>query len=349
MADRILASMLLFSRWGELDPIGALEHTKSMGFGGMFAKPTVLRSWASVDPVNAAKYFTDNPSEFAMMGGGRGPASSSGAEVIAREWAKLDPDAALAWANTLDGRDRSSALVSVVSEMAIKDPAAAAALAAGFSEEDQGRAYREIAEQWARKDFSEAEAWIATLSGDAKQDALGSAIEVLAGSNPQRAAEMLAQLDAGRSRDRAVEDVAGAWAANDPAKAAEWLVGQETDDMGGAMRRVMMTWVAQDSASALGFVQSQPAGEARDTATGTYLWLNRTGDPQQSIALAESISDEQSRSRVIGMSARRWMETDEAAARAYVEQSTLLDDTTKAQILSGEDEDRGPGRRRDGR
>lgn len=346
MGDRILASMLLFSRWGEVDPIGALEHTKTMGMGGMFAKPTVLRSWASVDPVNAAKYYTDNPSEFAMMGGRRGPGSSSGSEVIAREWAKLDPDAALAWANTLDGRDKSSALVSVVSEMAVKDPAGAAELAAGFDDEEQGRAYREIAEQWARQDFSEAEAWISTLSGEAKDGALGSAIEVLASTDPQGAAAMLSQMDEGRSRDRAVEDIAQAWASEDPAQAAEWLVGQETDDMGGAMRRVMMSWVGQDSASALSFVESQPAGETRDSAATTYLWMNRSGDPQESLGLAETISDENSRNRAIGMTARRWMEEDEAGARAYVEGSEFLSDDVKERILSSDDRGgpRGRGR-----
>lgn len=345
MGDRILASMLLFSRWGEVDPIGALEHTNTMGMGGMFAKPTVLRSWASVDPVNAAKYFTDNPSEFATMGRGRGPGGSDGAEVIAREWAKLDPNAALEWANSLDGRDKSSALVSVVSEMATGDPAGAAALAAGFGEEEQSRAYREIAEQWARQDFSEAEAWIATLSGEAKQGALGSAIEVLAVNDPQGAAAMLAQMESGRSKDRAVVDVAEAMASEDPAKAAEWLIGQETGDMDDAMRRVMMNWVGQDSASALSFVESQPAGEARDTAASTYLWMNRDGDPQQSIALAESISDDGDRNRAIGMTARRWMSEDEAAATAYVQQSTALSDEAKQRILSGDD---GGGRGRGG-
>ena len=353
MGDRILASMLLFSRWGEIDPIGALEHTKTMGMGGMFAKPTVLRSWASVDPVNAAKYFTDNPSEFSTMGRGRGPGGTGGAEVIAREWAKLDPNAALEWANGLDGRDKSSALVSVVSEMSLSDPEGAAALAAGFGDEDQGRAYREIAEQWARQDFSAAEAWISTLSGDAKQGALGSAIEVLASNDPQRAAAMLTDMETGRSRDRAVEDVASAWAAQDPAQAAAWLVSQETGEMEDAMRRVMMNWVGQDSASALSFVESQPVGEARDSAASTYLWMNRDADPQQSLALAETISDDGDRNRAIGMTARRWMEEDEAGATAYIQNSTVLSDEVKERILSDDGGGRGgrggPGGGRGGR
>ncbi|MCH1922960.1 hypothetical protein L9G15_26470, partial [Shewanella sp. A3A] len=69
MSQRIMASMLLFARWGEIDPQGALAHAATLGPGGMFARPTILQSWASTDPANAGKYFSENPGEFAMMGG----------------------------------------------------------------------------------------------------------------------------------------------------------------------------------------------------------------------------------------------------------------------------------------
>ncbi|MGE9270368.1 MAG: hypothetical protein ACQKBU_06150 [Verrucomicrobiales bacterium] len=345
MGDRILASMLLFSRWGELDPLGALDHTKTMGMAGMFAKPTILRSWASVDPVNAANYYSENASEFADLGRGRGPGGTNGAEAIAREWAKLDPTAALEWAYTLEGRDQQSALVSVVSELATTDPSKAASLAASFDEDDQQRAYSEIAEQWALQDFESAEAWIATLEGDAKQSALASAIDVLAKSDPLAAADMISGMDSGRSRDQAIEDVAQAWAATDPEAAAAWLVEQETGDMEDAMRQVMMNWSGSDSEAALSFIESQPEGEARDAAASTYLWMNRDAEPQESLALAETISDDRDRTRAIAMSTRQWMEEDEASARAYIESSTALSDEAKERILSG-DTGRGRGGRR---
>jgi hypothetical protein len=55
MAQRIMASFLLFGRWAEVDPTGALAYSNTMGKGGMFVRPTILQSWASVDPANAAK------------------------------------------------------------------------------------------------------------------------------------------------------------------------------------------------------------------------------------------------------------------------------------------------------
>ena len=96
MNERIMASFLLFGRWAETDPTAAMAFSNTMGFTGMFVRPTILQSWASVDPANAAKYYAENPREFAMMGmmgGGRGPMGGQGpASIIASEWARQDPD-----------------------------------------------------------------------------------------------------------------------------------------------------------------------------------------------------------------------------------------------------------------
>lgn len=340
MAERIMASFLLFGRWAEVDPTGALAYSNTMGMGGMFVRPTILQSWASVDPENAAKYFSENPREFAMMGGfggGRGPGGGdSGASVIAAEWAKLDPEAALAWANGLAGRDKSGALNSVISEMASKDPTKAAQVASTLEGDDQARAYGEIASKWASTDFSAAEAWIQSLPAEARDRAMSEAIESLAATDPQGAAAKVASIPVGRDRDRAIEDVAGAWARKDPAGAAAWLVQQETEDSEGAIRGVISSWTAQDSGAALAFIQQQPAGELRDEATSTYIWSNRGASPQETIQLAETISDEGSRSRTVGMTAMRWMQEDKEAATAYIQQSTVLSDEAKQRLIESE-------------
>lgn len=343
MGDRILASILLFSRWGEVDPQGALAYSQTMGFGGMFARPTILRSWASVDPVNAAKYYSENASDFRGPGG-RGRGGEDGADVVAREWAKLDPEAALAWANTLEGGDQGSALVSVVGEVAATDPAKAAAMAATLSGDDQVRAYGEIAGKWASEDFDAAKSWINTLSGEAKERAMSEALQVLARTDPDAAAAELATMTEGNYRDRTVAVLAGEMAETDPARAAEWLGSQETGDYGDAMRRIMNNWAAQDSAGALTFIEAQPVGEVRDAATQTYLWQNQSLEPARAVALAEAITDDRDRNRTIGMTARRWMESDPAAARAYVESSTALSDRAKERILDGRGGGWGRGR-----
>ena len=345
MAQRIMASFLLFGRWGEVDPQGALAFSNTMGFQGAFVRPTVLQSWASVDPENAAKYFSENPREFATMGfgpGGGGPGGGdSGASVIAAEWAKLDPDAALAWANGLEGRDKSAALNSVISEMAAKDPSKAVQVAATLEGADQERAYSEIAEKWGSSDFAAAEAWIQTLPADARDRAMASALQSLALTDPEGAAAKVASLPEGRNRDRAIEDIAGPWARKDPAAAAAWVSQQQTEDVDDAIRPVMASWANQDSAAALSWIQSQPQGELRDEATATYIWSNRTADPESKVQLAESISDEGTRNRTLGMTYIGWMQEDREAATAAVQASTSLSDEAKERLLS----DRGPGRR----
>jgi hypothetical protein len=349
MAQRIMASFLLFGRWAEIDPTGALAYSNTMGFGGMFVRPTILQSWASVDPANAAKYFTENPREFAMMGGfgGRGPGGGeSGAGVIAAEWAKLDPEAALAWANGLEGRDKSGALGSVIREMAVKDPAKAAAVAATLSGDEQTRAYGEIAGKWASQDFAAAESWIQSLPADARGRAMSQALESLAASDPEGAAAKVAGIPEGRDRERAIENIAGPWARKDPAAAAAWVAGQSLADPEDAIRPVIATWANQDSAAALEFIRQQPQGELRDEATSTFVWSNRTGDPRESLQLAESITNERARERSVGIAAMRWMREDREAATGYIQQSTALGEQAKQRLIEG----RGPwgGGRRGG-
>lgn len=342
MADRFMASMLLYARWGEVDPMGALEHTKSLGFASMFVKPTIMRSWASVDPVNAAAFYDENPNQFSTFGGRRGPMGEGGASVIAREWAKSDPTAALAWAQSLDGNESSDAVVTVISQMAMSDPEQAAKEAAKLDEQYAARAYGEIAEQWAKTDMAATEAWINTLSGEAKERAMASALGSLASQDPVEAASRVSSISDEDSRDRAIRDVASTWSREDPKAAATWLVEQDADD--GAMWRVMGNWVSQDSAGALTFIQEQPVGEMRDTATQTYLRMNRNGDPAEAVSLAEGISDEGDRSRTLSRTVSQWMREDEAAATSYVQSTDMLSDNAKERLLSGEDD--GDRRRR---
>ena len=80
MAERIMASFLLFGKWAETDPTAAMAYTQKMGITGNFMRPTVLQAWASKDPEGAAKYYSENSRQFAMMGmmgGGRGPAAAA--------------------------------------------------------------------------------------------------------------------------------------------------------------------------------------------------------------------------------------------------------------------------------
>ena len=95
----------------------------------------------------------------------------------------------------------------------------------------------------------------------------------------------------------------------------------------------MSSWVNVDNVAALEFVNGQPEGEMRDSAAATYVFANGDGDVRQSLALAESISDESSRGRALGVTAIRWAQEDKDAAVEYVQNSASLSDEVKARII----------------
>jgi hypothetical protein len=338
--ERILASFLLFGRWGETDPMAAMNFASTMGFTGMFVRPTVLQSWASVDPVNAARYYQNNPREFAMMGamggGARGGMSGmAGAAVIAGEWAKQDPTAALAWAGSLP-REKSQAIQAVISQMANTDPKGAADMLGKLSGEDLSDSYRAVASRYGAKDFAEASAWVRTLPAQEQAAAMASAVNGLSKQDPVAAAFELGKMEEGAEKDRAVSGVVENLARVDPVAASELLKKQTSEGaLRESMRELMPTWVMKDPSAALEFANSYQAGPIRDSAIQSYVWSHNEGSPSDLVAVAESISDEGDRYRTVGMAAMRWMREDEEAAKAYIQQSESLPEDAKTRILEG--------------
>lgn len=339
MNERIMASFLLFGRWGESDPTAAMSFAGTMGFTGMFVRPTILQSWASVDPANAAKYYASNPREFSMMGmmgGGRGPmGGQAGASIIASEWAKQDPTAALAWASSLT-TEKSQAMNAVVGELAKTDPKKAADMLATMAGDDKGEAYRTVAARYGESNFSEAKAWIRGLPAEEQGGALAAAIGGLSNSDPEAAAKQVNEMEAGDARDRAVENVVEDLARLSPQSAADFIKQQTSERaQRDGMRELMPAWVAQNAPAALAFANSYAPGDVRDSALQSYVWSNNSGAPADLVKVAETITDEGDRNRTVGIAAGRWMREDPEAAKAYVQSSAAIPDDAKQRIIEG--------------
>lgn len=360
MPERMMASYVLFAKWAETDPMSAMAYSDRMGFTGMFVRPTIMQSWASVDPAGAAKYYSENPGQFAMMGmfggrgGGGGPMGNGAASIIAGEWARQNPDEAMTWARNLSGAEKGNAVSSIISQVASSDPQKAMALAATLTGDDQARANRQIAGALGGKSWEEAQSFIATLPTDQQDDARRRAFEGLASKNPSEAAKQIASFADEEQRNRATVTVAEQLSRENPSEAFNLIVSATGDAQQDAMRSVMMNYARQDSAGALQAIQTIPAGETRDRAVGTYVWANTSTNHADSFALAETITDEGSRARAIGVSAAKWMSTDADAAKAAIQGSASLSDEMKTRLMEGGDfmrdwggRDRGGDRGRD--
>jgi hypothetical protein len=340
IGERMMASFLLFGRWAEVDPTAAMAFSNTLGMAGGFVRPTILQSWASVDPANAAKYYTENPREFAMMdmmgGGRRGPmGGQGGSSIIAAEWARQDPAAALTWANSL-ATGKNEAVTAVVGEVAKTDPRKAAEMIASMDPEQRREAYRSVATQYGALDFAEAQNWIRTLPADDQPRALASAIEGLSGKDPVAAAKQVSAMADGDEKNRLIADVVGDLARKDTQAAEDFLREQTSEEaLRDGMRELMPALNERNPIAALAFVNSYPPGPVRDSAAQAYVWSNHTGEPAELLKVAETITDEGDRNRTVGVAAMRWMREDPEAAKAYVEASPNLSDEAKQRIVEG--------------
>jgi hypothetical protein len=338
LAERITASFLLFGRWAEVDPTSAMEYSNSMGFAGAFVRPTILQSWASVDPANAAKYYTENPGEFAMMGmmgGGRGGMGGQGAaSIIAGEWARQDPDAALAWANSLK-QGKGSAVSSVLAEVAKTDAKKATEMLGSLDPAERSEAYAAVANKYGAQNFDEAESWIRTLPPDQQDAARSEALRGLASTDINRAVAEASAMQPGEAKERLIPDLVGILAKNDPAAAAKLAASQESEQVQReSMRELIPAWTSQDAAAALSHIKSQPAGPVYDSAMSSYVMSNSNGNPAELIADAQTIGDEGDRNRALGVTAMRWMQTDSEGAKAAI-QTMDISDEMKERLVEG--------------
>jgi hypothetical protein len=345
--ERILNAYVLFAAWAEVAPYEAFDHAKTkMGRTGMFVRPTILQSWAASDPKAAAEYYSANKSDFVMMGmmGRDRGGSGSGAATIAGEWAKQDPEGALAWARSLEGTEGADASVRAISQIAATDPQRAATLTNGLEGRSLTEANRNIASEWARSDWGAAENFINSLPADQQGDAMGAAVRSLASEDPTLAASRVLEIPEGNARDEAIETVAESMAREQPAEAAQWVTENGNENaQREAMRDIMSNWVSQDPGAARDWAVSRPEGAVRDAAVSSYVMNDSNGSPAENIRLAETITDERSRGWAVGMTTMRWMSEDREAATNYIRNSDMIDDRWRDRLLrrSGEGSDNG--------
>ena len=355
MSQRMLAMNLLFSRWAENDPKGSWERSQQMGFPEMFmARAGAVSGWAASNPEALAQEYSNNPDEFGMGPGGRGQGDT--AAMIAGEWAKQNPEAALKWAQTLDEREAADAISGVFNELSQQDPQEALRMAATLDDNARGDAYESIAASWAISDYAAADQWINSLS-EGQGKVRFAAIESLANASPSQAARETTKLPAGEERDDLVAEVSREWARQDAPAAFEWLTESGSE---GAVEegigRVVGALSREDPERVLDYIDSQDAGEVRDNAVQGYVYGNRDAPVAEKIRLAETISGEDDRQRAVTRVAYEWAREDPEATLQYLETTDSIGEDSRERIAemaeraaAGEEVGRGPFRGPPGR
>jgi len=143
-----------------------------------------------------------------------------------RDWARKDPEAALAWAKGRPDSDdaRKEALTDACFQIAQSDPVRAITLAEQYRL-NFNSVLENLGEQWAAKDLNSAREWIAAQADSDERNALAVGMTfVWAQTQPAAAAEFVSdQMHPGSVQDQAMMAVLHQWALTDLAGASAWV------------------------------------------------------------------------------------------------------------------------------
>jgi hypothetical protein len=359
-----LLTSTLFMRWTEMNPESAMRGAESIqhGFSKRSALLGAFLGWAESDSDGAWNYVltheggqqrlqmisafmstlgVSNPWKAAQYAEGiENPMTRNYARTsLSREWARSDPDAALAWVESInDELLLRKTLPVIISSIAETDPERAFNLALRAPDSlsrqrELDRVIRIVAETDPEKAFEffqgipegvNAENLVPSMSlilqsasleqihgyvervGDpkARNQMLQSAMQSKVGLNaPEEAEQLLVRISKGKVRNESFRMFAGSWSRKDPDAALEWL-GQ------------------------------LPAGDERDFAITGFARTVVRSDPESALAWAASIDKEYIRTQTIRDLSQRWMNSDRAAAAPWILASDVLTPEQKHKLLA---------------
>ncbi len=245
--DRDLASRLLVSRWVQSDPDAALQFAAS-NHGYEYVAEDVFEQAAATDLQSAlerAKSLPNSDLRYMALRGvlsfiaDTNPAGAlqlsqtfgdfSGNEplsnVIYRQWAANDPQAAAAQASQSNVDGWRSPVGQVVRTWAGQDPVAAANWSLSLSDpSEQSRSISQVMRQWSRTDPTAAANWINALPAGSSHDAAVAALAYsIASTDPQYAVSWAQNIADETARNNALQRVGLAVMRRDPTNGAAIL------------------------------------------------------------------------------------------------------------------------------
>lgn len=251
----------LGKEWVRQDPAAALAWARRLPEsqrGGAYVG--VLGTLASTDPAAAARLASQldaDPARLHVLGD------------IGKSWAKKSPSEALAWANSLNGAERQTALRQALGSWSDTAPAAAARFLEDLPAAVlDGPLLKSVAEPWVAKAPDAAATWLAARpDSTAKNEAMGSVLWNWTKQNPNDASTWLTNQPSGPARDAAINGLALATFDSDPASALTWAASISDETNRAASVTLGITeWLKRDAPAARSWASSRglalPGGQA---------------------------------------------------------------------------------------
>lgn len=257
-----------------------------------------------------------------------------------RGWASVDPDAAIARAQTLPQADRETAIAAVFAGSAIR-PDVTVALARRLCAADpslsRDRGAAAIEALSAAGAFSAAAAFAASGEGADRDAWLAAAFARWGEQQPRAAANAALALRDAALQQRAFQSLVTGWAQTEPLPLADFAVKMPAgENRTYALGEALRQWIDRDPIAASAWVdQLDPSpdldGAVAAIATQPFLAAHR---PEVALSWAESITDASLRSHTLAAIVREWADTDRAAAARFVRASSDILGEERSDLLN---------------
>jgi hypothetical protein len=267
---------------------------------GMREGSMLLQKWTQLDPKGAMGYAQSQKGEQEKWGA---------TTVVMRTWARINPDEAIAFAKEAppsgNPQDGNWSIAAVVGQLAKTDLDRAMQLS---STQDVSRARGRMME---------------------------SVLDELVSQRGDEAArQSILSLPEGSFRDNMASQLARRLADNDGPGTAQWVMNSlpAGDARNRALAEVMGQWADDDPVAAGNFLKTIPASKETDSARERYAYEALRRDPEGALAWAGTITADEQRTKAVEGLLRQWVRRDRSAAQNWMATAQLPDDF-KARVM----------------
>ncbi len=290
----------------------------------------LFESWAQQDPrsaLAAAERFAEAGLRETLLG------------AVVSGWVAREPDAAFAWATTPSRTDQYGMIA--IDKLAKSDPQRAMRLTSALTGRDESfyqQAYGTIIGSIANDGrYLEARKMLESVASPTLREQLSAELAGTWGRyQPKQTAQWLLGFPEGAMREGALGNVAYSWAQSDPQGAAAFAASLPP---GGSRKQALVNaviaWADKDIAAASAWLDKFDMDRDNDAAVAAIATSPKVvgRDPEVALSWAESIVGIDERTEAIGQIAAQWAEKDRNAARKYLEKTSLLNPTQRAELI----------------
>lgn len=309
----------VFAAWGKYDPAAALEHARGL--------PELQRRYAAVAVLGTADALDADEKRQIAESFGVLPAY---ARMQAQESALDDPVAAWNEAVATHGSQPDAAgaeaLWRIAQRWADSDPRAAVAAVAALPQSTQRWSWLStLVKHWARLDLAAASTWAEALPPTPERASMLASVAGVIAEDAPLEAMAFAEALTGNARRQAIGAALDAWAEHDPSAAMAAL-----DEVGDHATRsiwqhqIAGRWASQDAHATWEWILAQPPSSARVRLLWIPLGRIAQTDPLEAVALAESLRGRE-RGEAVMMALGTWASNDARAAANWAARAQDVD------------------------